>query len=240
MIRALILDYNGVIVNDEPIHLEAFRSVAAEAGFALTREEYFTRYLGVSDREIALDLIRRAPMSAPAGQAASHLEEMADHLLARKAMDYRRRVRVDLPEVPGATSFIQEASRRYPIAVASGALRVEVEDGLERLGVRDAVTAVIAIEDVRRGKPDPETFLSAREALIRICSTPGAPLALAPSEPTASFLVIEDSPPGLAAARAAWMRAAALLTSRPASDMKPADLVVRDLSELSVEMIAAL
>jgi beta-phosphoglucomutase-like phosphatase (HAD superfamily) len=240
MIKALILDYNGVVVNDEPIHLEALRGTAAEAGVAVSDAEYFTRYLGVSDRDIVTDLIRRGVAAPEGAPASTDPEEMAEHLLARKAMAYRRLVRVNLPEVPGASAFILAAAERYPIAVASGSLRVEVEDGLERLGVRDAVTAVVTIEDVLRGKPDPEIFIRAKEALIRTCATPGSRNPLAASEPTASFLVIEDSPPGLAAARAAWMRSVALLTYRPASDMKPADLIVRDLTELTMERIARL
>ncbi len=238
--KALILDYNGVIVNDEPLHMQAFQEVLGGCGIALTREEYLTRYLGVSDRRIVRDALRRQASGAGIECSTEEIEENVDHLLARKAMAYRRMVRRHLPEVPGAPQFVLAAAERYPIAVASGALRVEVEDGLYRLGLRDAVTAVVCIEDVKRSKPDPEIFMRARDLLIRICSTPGARHALSPSEPTTSFLVIEDSPPGLAAARAAFMRAVGLLTSRPAQDMKPADLVVEDLGELTLERIASL
>lgn len=238
MVRALILDYNGVIVNDEPIHLQAFLEVLSATGIGLDEEEYQTRYLGVSDRDILRDLVRRKDPSRAGTE--KELAGTVDHLLALKAMAYRRRVRTDLPEVEGASEFILKAAERWPIAVASGALRVEVEDGLYRLGVRDAITVIVAAEDVTRGKPDPEPFIRAREALLRICTLPGSRHALSPGEPTASFLVIEDSPPGLAAARAAWMRAVGVLTSRPAADMKPADLVAADLRELTPERIEAL
>ncbi|MBI3449176.1 MAG: HAD family phosphatase [Acidobacteria bacterium] len=234
MIRALILDYNGVVVNDEPLHKEAFRRVLGDAGIALDDEEYYTRYLGIPDREVARDALRRA------GVDSAGLDDEADHILALKALVYRNLTRSDLPEVPGASRFILEAAEAYPIAIASGAIRVEVEDGLYRLGVRDAITAVVTIEDVSRGKPDPEPFLAARSALVRAGLLDGARHALGAAEPAASFLVVEDSPAGLAAARAAWMHAVGVATSRPREDLKPADLVVGDLSELTLARIEAL
>ena len=178
--------------------MAAFRRVLGEEGIGLDEEEYFARYLGLCDRDIARDVLRRR---GGEGGDADRLAAMVDHLLARKALAYRDLVRRHIPEVAGATAFIQAISAKCPIAVASGALRVEVEDGLYRLGVRDRVTAVVTIEDVSRGKPHPETFVRAREVLIRICTSEGAPLPLLPDEPSASVLVIEDSPAGLAAAR---------------------------------------
>ncbi len=239
MASAVILDYNGVIVNDEPLHLAAFKRVLGGEGIRLDDEEYFTRYLGVSDRDITRDAVKR---HALAGKSLDEREvdEQVDHLLALKALAYRDMVRRDLPECAGAAAFIHAASERFPLAVASGALKIEVEDGLYRLGVRDRITAVVTIEDVARGKPDPEVFMKARESLVRICTTPGAPLPLQRSEPSASFLVVEDSPAGLAAARAAWMPAVGVTTSRPAGEMMPADLVITDLSALDLETIARL
>jgi len=233
MIRALILDYNGVVVNDEPLHKEAFRRVFGNAGIPLENEEYYTRYLGIPDRDVARDVLRRS------GVDAGDLDGEVDHILALKALAYRDLTRRDLPEVPGASRFILEAAEAYPIAIASGAIRVEVEDGLYRLGVRDAITAVVTIEDVARGKPDPEPFLAARSALVRAGLLDGARHPLGAAEPAASFLVVEDSPAGLAAARAAWMHAIGVATSRPREDLRPADLVVADLAELTLAMIAA-
>lgn len=206
-------------------------------GIPLDPEEYYTRYLGVCDRDIALDAIVRLGGSSLDGDA---LESQADHLLARKALAYRQLVRRHIPEVPGAPEFIRWASKRYPLAVASGSLRIEVEDGLYRLGVRDDVSAIVTIEDVSRGKPDPEAFIRAREALIRVCALGELDSPLAADEPTASFCVLEDSPAGLAAARAAWMPAIGVATSRPPADLQPADLVVEDLTHLTAEILEKL
>jgi len=233
-VKALILDYNGVIVNDEPLHKEALRGVLAGAGLALTDDEYFTRYLGIADRDIVRDALKRHGPPPPA------IDDEIDHLLSLKALAYRDLARRDLPEVPGASSFILAAAERYPIAVASGAIRVEVEDGLYRLGVRDAITAIVTIEDVARGKPDPEIFLMARAAILRIAGTAGARHSLDPSEPARSFLVIEDAPAGLMGAAAAGMPAVGVATSRPREDLTPAALVVDDLAGLTLEALEAI
>lgn len=221
--------------------MEAFQRVLHDVGISLSEETYWTRYLGIPDRGIARDVLRGR-------EGAGSLDDAVDHVLARKALAYRDLVRHDLPEVPGASSFIHKAAERWPIAVASGAIRVEVEDGLYRLGVRDAVTAIVSIEDVVRGKPDPEVFLTARARLTTIpfagsraprtaASMPEARHRLSMDEPSSSFLVIEDSPAGLAAARAAWMPAVGVATSRPRSDLVPADLVVDDLASLDLDAI---
>jgi beta-phosphoglucomutase-like phosphatase (HAD superfamily) len=233
-VRALILDYNGVIVNDEPLHKEALRKALASAGIRFGDDEYFTRYLGIADRDIVRDAL------AGRGTPPSAIEDEIDHLLSLKALAYRDLSRRDLPEVPGAARFILAAAERYPIAVASGAIRVEVEDGLYLLGVRDAITAIVTIEDVARGKPDPGILLAAREAILRIARTPGAPHPLDASEPAAAFLVIEDSPAGLAAASAAGMPAIGVATSRPREALAPAVMVVDDLAGLTLEAIEAI
>src|SRR5262245_23194848 len=181
MIRALIRDYNGVIVDHERHHMEAFQSVLQEIGIPLSEEIYYTRYLGIPDQAIARDALRARGTDAD-------LDEAVDHVLARKALAYGDLVRRDLPEVPGASSFILRAAGRWPIAVASGAIRVEVEDGLYRLGVRESVTAVVTIEDVARGKPDPEVFLTARSRLTTLASMPESRYRLSPAEPPSSFL----------------------------------------------------
>src|SRR5882724_717796 len=190
MIRALILDYNGVVVNDEPLHKEAFRRVLGNAGIPLEDEEYYTRYLGIPDRDVARDVLRRS------GVDAGDLDGEVDHILALKALAYRDLTRRDLPEVPGASRFILEAAEAYPIAIASGAIRVEVEDGLYRLGVRDAITAVVTIEDVARGKPDPGSCARGSSTAPATPSAPPSPRRRSSSWRTPPPASPPRAPPG--------------------------------------------
>jgi sugar-phosphatase len=118
--------------------------------------------------------------------------------------------------VPGALEFVRAAARDgYRLAVVSGALRREVELVLREAGLGTYFNVIVAAEDVRACKPDPEGYLRAREQL-----------GVLPEQ----CVVIEDSLPGLAAARAAGMRCVMVATSHPAAELAAADLVWPDLS----------
>lgn len=133
-------------------------------------------------------------------------------------------MRERLQVFPGVVEFIREAWLRYPLAVASGALRHEVELVLQHAGVRSCFQVIVAAEDVVMGKPDPEPFLKA-------CSQLSASQveSFGPSE----CLVIEDSMPGVRAAHLAGMRCLAVTNSYPEARLVEADRVVHSLSGLA-------
>jgi len=85
VLRAVLFDFNGVLVDDEPIHLELFQRVVAEEGIALSAADYFARYLGLDDRSCF------AAVLAAAGEAATVPRLM--RLIARKASYYQERIR---------------------------------------------------------------------------------------------------------------------------------------------------
>src|SRR5215211_4927537 len=131
MIRAVIFDFNGVLVDDEPVHFELFREVLAGEGIALSEQDYHERYLGYDDRgcfEAAL---------AEAGQGADR--PRVDALIARKAGRYAAVASAGLRYFPGAAEGLAALSARWPVAICSGALRPEIEFALDRLGLRDRV-----------------------------------------------------------------------------------------------------
>src|SRR5262245_61298992 len=114
MIRSLIFDFNGVLVDDEPVHFELFREVLAEEGVTLTEREYHEEYLGYDDRgcfEVAL---------ARAGQVADRAR--VDDLIARKAGRYAARAEHGLRFFPGAAGAVAAMGARWPVAICSGAL----------------------------------------------------------------------------------------------------------------------
>ncbi len=112
---------------------------------------------------------------------------------------------------------------KYPLALASGARRLEVEFVLRKAKVRGLFTAVVSADDVQKGKPDPESFQLALKLLNQMRLT-GSP-EIKPTE----CLVIEDSIHGLAAARAAKMKGAAVTTSYKAEQLKAAELIIDSL-----------
>jgi HAD superfamily hydrolase (TIGR01509 family) len=188
VLRAVLFDFNGVLVDDEPIHLEMFQRVLADEGISLTAEDYYARYLGLDDRSCF------AAVLAAAGQEATVPRLM--RLTARKSSYYQERIRErGYPFFPGAVELAQElAAAGRMLGVVSGALRDEVEGGLRQAGLRERFKVLVTAEDVSEGKPDPEGYLRALEELN---SFPPLPERLIhPHE----VLAVEDSLAGLAAA----------------------------------------
>lgn len=208
MTAAILFDFNGVIVDDEPQHCDALIATLGEYGYALDRETYFREYLGFDDRECFRFTFGRM------GRAVD--EPALLEAIKRKNVHYERAVRASMRLVPGATEFIESAALDgFQLAIVSGALRREIELVLGLAGLRPHFSEIVAAEDVSACKPDPQGFNRAR-----------AQLALAPGR----CMVIEDSLPGLAAARAAGLRCAMLSTSHGEESCVGADLVWPDFT----------
>ena len=204
---ALLLDFNGVIVDDERLHWRSFRDVLAEDGIALTEADYDADYLGLDDRAAFTQAHRRAGRATAPDETARSI--------ARKARAYAVLAEKELVVVPGATAFVRAAAARgVRLAVVSGAIRPEIDAGLARAGLTDVIETVVSAEDVRTTKPDPAGL---RLALRRLAERHGTGAWRA--------AVIEDSLPGLAAARALGAGCAMLTTSHPAGRLKDADVV---------------
>jgi HAD superfamily hydrolase (TIGR01509 family) len=209
MRRAILFDFNGVLVNDEPQHCEALIRTLAGYGFQLDREAYYRDYLGFDDRECFRFTFEKMGRPVDAGALSEAIE--------RKAVLYGEAIRSSLQLVPGAPEFARAAAARgYRMAVVSGALRREIELVLGEAGLRELFEVVIAAEDVTACKPDPQGFRAALRALA--------------TDPAHS-VVIEDSLPGLAAARRAGLRCAMVATSHAAAELEDADLVWQDLRD---------
>ncbi len=205
MTDTLLLDYNGVVVDDEPIHFAVLRDLLAVERIVLDEATYYSDYVGLEDRSC----IRIAFHRAARGLERSSL----DRLAARKAEWYAEATRAGLPLVPGVGPFVRAAAQLARVAVVTGALRREVTAGLERAGIADMVSAVVSAEDVPAGKPDPAGLRLAVAQLAR--GTPG----------TWRAVVVEDSLPGVAAARALGAGCVALATSLGRGTLAGADLV---------------
>jgi beta-phosphoglucomutase len=206
MTAAILFDFNGVIVDDEPQHCEALIATLGEDGFALDRDTYYREYLGFDDRECFRFSFARM------GRATD--EPALLRAIERKNAHYERAIRSSMRLVPGAEEFIESAALDgFQLAIVSGALRREIELVLDLAGLRPHFSEIVAAEDVSACKPDPEGYNLARAAL---------------SVAQRRCMVIEDSLPGLAAARAAGLRCVMLTTSHGEDACTDADLVWSD------------
>ena len=117
--RAVIFDFDGVIADSEPLHLAAFQRTLAAEGITLTAADYYARYLGFDDHDAIVTAL------VEAGRAA--LPVYVRGLMGRKAEAFLALVRADVRVFPGVSDFVHAAAARVPLAIASGALRHEIE-----------------------------------------------------------------------------------------------------------------
>ena len=224
--RAIIFDFNGVILDDETWHYEALAGVLRDEGLALSRDTYDADFLGVDDE----DCFRRAWTGA--GREVPTSVESLD-LVARKAASYMRMARGGWALFPGVADTLRRLAALIPLAINSGALRSEIAEVLSQFGLADLFVAVIAGDEHPHSKPHPEGYLLALDALRR---APG--LADLPGD---ACLAIEDAPNGLRAARAAGMRTLGVPSSCAEPILKPlADAVLPGLEGQSLGSLTAL
>ena len=220
--RAIIFDFNGVISDDEPLHLEVMRRVLAEERIAISDEDYWTKYIGRDDRHCFTTALTEAGREAP-DQAT------LDNLLTHKTNYYLEAVAAGPQFFPGVIELIERLASIYPLAIASGALRPEIEAVLAGGGIRDRFRVVISSEDVSASKPDPEIYLHALAEL-------NASIEDAPSISPFECLVIEDSRAGIKAAHRAGMRCLAVATSFPAAALTEADWVFENIARIDPQI----
>jgi len=224
MLKAIIFDFNGIIINDEPLHFAAMRDTVADFGILLAPEAYWSRYLPFDDTECLAAICRDNTFPLTAAEI--------EDALARKSCNYQKLLEGGLPLFPGVDQFIREAAGRYPLALASGARRKEIESTLELTGLKRYFLTIVAAEDFYRGKPHPESYLLALERLNAALKTP----PIRPEE----CLVIEDSVGGVSGARAAGMACMAVTNSYPREALTAANRVVASLNEVHLESLQSI
>ena len=222
MLKAIIFDCDGVIADTEPLHLAAFKQTLADEGIHLTDKQYYEEYLALDDRGCFKKAYSHYTKKLSARKLAA--------LIARKSQYFEPVLEKNLKLLPGVAEFIKTASQSYPLAIASGARRQEIELILNYGQLKDYFQVIISTEDVVNGKPHPESFLRACENVKRI------DYSITP----ASCLVIEDSFHGVHAAKAAGMKCLAVTNSYAREHLSEADLIVESLVGLSLGQLQTL
>ncbi|MBI2981332.1 MAG: HAD family phosphatase [Deltaproteobacteria bacterium] len=218
MFRAILFDFDGVLADTEPLHFGAYHEVLGEEKIDLTKEEYTSDFLGLDDRGCFRAVCQKK------GKALS-AEKMKD-LIRRKNRIILDKIESASLLLPHVREFLREIKGRYYLAIVSGALRSEILSVLAKEKIEPFFKIIITADDVKKGKPDPEGFLTALRVLNRDHG-PESDLLL-PEE----CLVVEDSPWGLEAAKKAGMKSAAVTNSYPKGSLKGADWVIESLKEL--------
>jgi len=206
--RAAIFDFNGTLSDDEPIMCRIFVDLFAEHGRPLSAQEYFDELAGLSDEEAVRTWL------------GAERPDVVEERIAR----YRAAVSDGSTISDTAREAVRYAAQRVPVAVVTGAARVEMAPVVAAAGLADVLTTVVSADDVANGKPHPEGYLRALELLDG---------GLAASE----VAVFEDTEAGVAAAKAAGMHVVAVLGTLAPERLAAADEIV---SELDVDLLRRL
>ena len=208
--RALVFDFNGTLSRDEPVLYAIYSELFAEHGRPLSEADYYGRLAGNTEKAIIHGWL---------GVEGEELEALIEERIDR----YVRAA--DGSTVPTAVrDAVRHAASRVPVAIVSGAYRREIEPVVERAGLADAVRVLVAADDVTRGKPDPEGYVRALEAL-------------ADDLEPADVVAFEDTEAGIASARAAGLRCVAVRGTLPDERLAAAEAIV---DEIDVELVRSL
>ncbi len=227
MLKAVIFDFDGVIVDSEALHLRAFNRVLSRFGVEIATEDYYAEYLGLTDLECFQVVSQQRQLSLD--------EQGIEGLIRQKTQVFEELAGAGGRIIEGVPDFLQMLKDNdIAMAICSGALRAEIELILKQARLRHFFVEIVSAEQVRRGKPDPEGFLLSLQELNRDRGS---------AVTAGQCVVIEDSRWGLAAARAAGMHAVGVTNSYDADELSRcggAEKVVAHLSELSIENLQRL
>lgn len=208
--RALVFDFNGTLSHDEPVLFAIYSELFAEHGRPLTEADYYGRLAGNTEEAI---------ISGWLGVDGAELDALIEDRIDR----YVRLA--DGSTVPAAVrEAVLHAAHRVPVAIVSGAYRREIAPVVERAGLADAVQLLVTADDVTHGKPDPEGYLRALDAL-RLADRP---------EDVVAF---EDTEAGIASAVGAGLRCVAVRGTLPDHRLAQAEAIV---DAVDVELVRSL
>ncbi len=214
--EAVIFDFDGVIVDTEPLHYTAFQRVLEPLGLHFTWEEYVETYIGFDDR----DAFRHAFSLKGTMLSQDELHK----LIEQKAAFFQEVIRSDIPAYPGVLKLIFHLNAfKIPLAICSGALREDIDPILARLGIADCFDIIVTADDVAASKPDPECYQLAFQRLQSAHQN---------SFSKSVTLAIEDTPAGISSAKAAGLMVCAVTNSYPAARLDQATFVTDSLSSL--------
>lgn len=224
-IKTILFDFNGVIIDDEPLQMKAYQEILKKEGIDLTGEMYL-ECLGMDDKTFVEAIYARAEKEPETNKVLE--------ITQAKTNRWRELVASDVPLFEGVEDFIRKMAKGFDLGIVSMAKREEIEYVLERTGLAECFSAVVSAEDVTACKPDPQCYRLGFK-LIDAAHTRRNHLPTTHGE----CLVIEDSPQGIMAARNADLMALGVTNTVSAEELRDAgaDAVTKNLDDWMPESI---
>jgi beta-phosphoglucomutase len=213
-IQALVFDFDGVLADSEPLHLRSYQEVLTPMGITLTRDEYYSDYLGYDDEGVFTKIAEARGLRMDERRVYALIEEKTrvfDDMIAAGEMLY-----------PAARACVERMAARFPLGIASGALRHEIEAILRAGRLHDHFRFIVASGETPEGKPAPDPYRRAAELH-----------GIAP----VSCLAIEDSRWGIESAKSAGLWCIGITNTYPREELTMADRVIDSLDELTPALI---
>lgn len=208
MIKAVLFDMDGLMIDSEPLHYQAFNTIFQKYGKFLSKEENDQRYIGITDTDAAEDMVQRFGLPISANQLVQEVQDK-----------YKKIIVHGIPGQPGLLELLKDLKDHgYQTSIASGSTIEEIEMVIKGLGIGGYMDSYTSAYEVDKGKPAPDVFLKAAERL-----------EVRPEE----CLVLEDAPSGILAAKLAGMLRYAIPTEQTKDkDFSQANRVLGSLSEV--------
>ena len=215
-IKAIVFDFDGVLADSEMLHLRVYRELLGPSGVNITTEQYCERYLGSDDEGVF------AQVASDYGLLLG--DEEIEMLIAEKAERFEALISSTDVLYPTAAACVRRLAAAWPLGIASGARRSEIQLMLRGAALADAFKFIVAAGETDNGKPAPDPYLRAAELH-------GA----APGD----CVAIEDSHAGLESARTAGLRTIGIATTYPRHTLT-ADAVIDSLDEVTPDFVRRL
>jgi phosphoglycolate phosphatase/beta-phosphoglucomutase len=225
MIQAILFDFNGVIIDDEPLQLSAYQDVLREQGIELSDSDYYSA-LGMDDKTFVRAQFERA------GQTLT--DDILKIVLDAKGVRHRKLIEDELPLFPGVVTFLKATAREFSLGLVSMASPAEIRYVLERARLLSFFSVLVTANDVNVCKPAPDCYLTALKRLNeKRVGEGGQPLG------AEECLVIEDSPPGIESGRQAGMRSLGITNTVSAAQLRTAgaEVVSASLADWTVDAV---
>ena len=214
---AVIFDFDGVIVDTEPLHYKAFQQILVPQGLGYSWEQYISTYMGFDDRDAFQEVYAINGLTI-------NVNELSN-LIAVKAAIFQEIIRSGITAYPGAVELIKALHRsKIPLAICSGALRSDIIPILEMLEIKECFDIIISADNVSKSKPDPESYQLAFDQLSSFHPK---------SQITKMHTVaIEDTPAGITSASDAGLMVIAITNSYTKEYLAKSDYITDSLDTL--------
>ncbi|HLN99273.1 MAG TPA: HAD family phosphatase [Pyrinomonadaceae bacterium] len=225
MIHAIFFDFNGVIINDEPLQMAAYKDALREHSIELSESDYYAA-LGMDDKTFVQVAFERGKKELT--------DDVLKNVIEGKTLRHRQLIADELPLFPGVVTFLKAARREYSLGIVSMALLADIEYALDRAHLSNLFSVVVSAEDVKVCKPAPDCYRIALEKLNNRREAERLP-PLSPGD----CLVIEDAPPGIESGRQAGMRTLGVTNTVPEEQLRAAgaEVVTASLSDWTVDAV---